>query len=165
VQYRKTNQKTLLKDVSFVCSIMPFVRYKSPRVLPLIDRNRPFVGNKGFTFDRIDHNSNRGRHSYGYMAPNMFSFLATNRSAAQTNDLIADINFARSEAIKRNGTVVICKSTSPTATTPILRSDGIRSVETGSPIFLDNEDSSAGISLNYKYLPADNDAPAHQGAP
>jgi type IV fimbrial biogenesis protein FimT len=141
----------------FVCSIMPFVRHKSPRVLPLIDGNRPFVGNKGFYLDRIDHNSNRGGILMAIAAPNMFSFLATNRLAAQTNDLIADINFARSEAIKRNGTVVICKSTSPTATTPTCDQTASDPWETGRLIFLDNEDSSAGISLNYKYLPADND--------
>lgn len=43
--------------------------------------------------------------------PSFNSFLADNRMSSYTNDLIADLNLARSEAIKRNTPVSICSST------------------------------------------------------
>lgn len=42
--------------------------------------------------------------------PSMYSMIANNRLATQSNELVASINLARSEAIKRGQTVVLCKS-------------------------------------------------------
>jgi type IV fimbrial biogenesis protein FimT len=150
-------RKNFSKWFPFICSIKPFVLYKKPCVLPFIDLNIPLVGNKGFTLIELIVTLTVAGILMAIAAPNMFGFLASNRLTAQTNDFIADINFARSEAIKRNGTVVICKSTNPTATTPTCDQTASDPWETGRLIFFDNEDSSAGISLNYKYLSADND--------
>jgi len=43
--------------------------------------------------------------------PNMRAFIQNGRLNTQTNDLIGDLNFARSEAIKRRSNVGICRST------------------------------------------------------
>lgn len=43
-------------------------------------------------------------------APSMREFIQNNRSAAQINELQATLNLGRSEAIKRNSSVTICRS-------------------------------------------------------
>ena len=55
----------------------------------------------------------------GVAVPNMRGFAQNSQISSQTNDLVADLNFARSEAIKRGGSnVIVCKSTNPMAGTP-----------------------------------------------
>ena len=51
-------------------------------------------------------------------APSFNSAMKNNKIVAETNELIADINFARSEAVKRSTPVVLCRSASPSHTTP-----------------------------------------------
>jgi len=46
--------------------------------------------------------------------PDFSDIMKNNRSATRINELQTSLNFARSEAIKRNSTVVICKSTNGT---------------------------------------------------
>ena len=41
--------------------------------------------------------------------PSMYRLIADNRLATYTNELVADINLARSEAIKRSQRVIFCK--------------------------------------------------------
>ncbi len=43
-------------------------------------------------------------------APSMREFIQNNRSATQINELQATLNLARSEAIKRNTGITVCKS-------------------------------------------------------
>lgn len=43
------------------------------------------------------------------------NFVQTSRLTTLTNDFIADVNLARSEAIKRNSIVTICKSSNGTS--------------------------------------------------
>jgi len=43
-------------------------------------------------------------------APSMREFIQNNRSATQINELQATLNLGRSEAIKRNSSITICKS-------------------------------------------------------
>ena len=47
-------------------------------------------------------------------APSFQSLLISNRITAQTNDLVSDLAFARSEAIKRGVTVTACFANTPT---------------------------------------------------
>jgi type IV fimbrial biogenesis protein FimT len=136
---------------------MPFICNNNPINYPFIDKNIPFVDNKGFTLIELVITLTVAGILMALAAPSMFSFLASNRLTAQTNDLIADLSFARSEAIKRNGTVVICKSTNPTAATPTCDVTTSDPWETGRIIFFDNVDSAAGITQNYDYQTADND--------
>ena len=51
--------------------------------------------------------------------PNMRTFIQNGRLNTQTNDLIGDLNLARSEAIKRRSNVGICKSTNGTTCTVV----------------------------------------------
>ncbi|MGH8584797.1 MAG: GspH/FimT family pseudopilin [Gammaproteobacteria bacterium] len=50
----------------------------------------------------------------GAGAPSMSEFIQNSRLAVQTNDLIASLHLARTEAIKRNARVTVCRSASGT---------------------------------------------------
>jgi len=50
--------------------------------------------------------------------PSVSSMIKDNRMATQLNRVVADIHFARSEAVKRDVRVIICRSSSPNASTP-----------------------------------------------
>ena len=50
--------------------------------------------------------------------PTMRTFSQNNRLTAASNDLLRSLQVARSEAIKRQATVVVCASSNPTATSP-----------------------------------------------
>ena len=60
----------------------------------------------------------------GLAVPSMSDFIARNRVGTQMNDLLADIHFARTEAVKRASTVTICNSSSKTACTDSSWNDG-----------------------------------------
>jgi type IV fimbrial biogenesis protein FimT len=48
-------------------------------------------------------------------APSMRQFIQNNRSATQINELQATLNLGRSEAIKRNNNITICRSSNGTS--------------------------------------------------
>lgn len=47
--------------------------------------------------------------------PNFITFVQNNRLATQANDLVTMLNYARSEAVKRNQRITICSSTTGTS--------------------------------------------------
>lgn len=47
--------------------------------------------------------------------PSMQSLINNNRLVTQANDLVADIQLARSEALRRNRTIILCRSTNATS--------------------------------------------------
>jgi type IV fimbrial biogenesis protein FimT len=47
--------------------------------------------------------------------PSFQSLMISNRITAQTNDLVSDLAFARSEAIKRGATVTVCYANTATS--------------------------------------------------
>jgi type IV fimbrial biogenesis protein FimT len=47
--------------------------------------------------------------------PSMAEFIKNSRLAAQTNDILASFHLARTEAIKRNSRVTVCRSTNGSA--------------------------------------------------
>lgn len=47
--------------------------------------------------------------------PNYITFVQNSRLATQANDLVTMLNYARSEAIKRNQTITVCSSTTGTS--------------------------------------------------
>lgn len=66
-------------------------------------------------------------------APNMSSFLDSNRRAAQVNTFVSALNLARSEAVKRNTDITICtRNDAGTAC------DNTKAWDNGWLIFLDN---------------------------
>ncbi len=51
----------------------------------------------------------------GAGVPSMSEFIKSSRLSVQTNDLLASLHLARTEAIKRNARVTLCKSANATA--------------------------------------------------
>lgn len=52
----------------------------------------------------------------GIAAPSFLNMVAQNRLSSQTNDLSGAVQFARSEAIKRNQPITLCRAATATAT-------------------------------------------------
>ncbi len=52
----------------------------------------------------------------GIAVPSFGSMMMSSRLTTQANDFVSAINFARSEAIKRNRTISLCRTTSASAT-------------------------------------------------
>jgi len=68
--------------------------------------------------------------------PNLSGLVADNRLTAATNDLIAQLSLARSEAIKRNESVVLCRSTNSTSEAPTCDGDTAQTWEDGWIVFV-----------------------------
>jgi type IV fimbrial biogenesis protein FimT len=75
--------------------------------------------------------------------PNMRDFLRNGRMTGYANDLLADINLARTEAVKRRALVTICASANPTATSPTCAATTSTSAFTGWVVFVDDADPNA----------------------
>ncbi|MHB8474484.1 MAG: GspH/FimT family pseudopilin [Sulfuricaulis sp.] len=101
----------------FVCQILPFVSTGKPSIFPFVGKKQPFVGNKGFTLIELIVTLTIAGILLAIAAPNMSNFIKDQRLSSQANDLIADLNLARSEAIKRGVNVTICKQNA-SSTTP-----------------------------------------------
>lgn len=54
----------------------------------------------------------------GLAAPSFKSMIQSNNMTSTVNGFLADMRFARSEAIRRGGNVVMCQSDNPEAATP-----------------------------------------------
>jgi type IV fimbrial biogenesis protein FimT len=50
--------------------------------------------------------------------PSVSTTIKNNRLATQVNDIVTDIHFARSEAVKRDVRVILCRSKNPNASSP-----------------------------------------------
>jgi len=50
--------------------------------------------------------------------PSINAFVKNNRLTSQTNELVAHINLARLEALKRSRLVILCRSANPSASPP-----------------------------------------------
>ena len=101
----------------FVCLLLPFVCFNSPPSYPLVGLNKPFIRNCGVTLIELIIVLTIAGVLAALAAPGMQRFVASNRLTAQVNDLLADISFARSDAIKRNTSAGLCTSTSGTSCT------------------------------------------------
>jgi type IV fimbrial biogenesis protein FimT len=98
----------LQKAHPFICHKTPSVWSYRPVIIPSIGCKQPFVGNRGFTLIELIITLTIVGILTGLAAPSMFGFVASNRLASQINELIADTNLARSEAIKRVTNTGIC---------------------------------------------------------
>ena len=52
-------------------------------------------------------------------APSFKDIMVSSRAVSLSNELVAALNLARSEAVKRGANVTVCKSQDPGATTPV----------------------------------------------
>lgn len=85
--------------------------------MPSICQEPPLVGNSGFTLIELIITLTIAGILMAVAVPGLKSFVSSNRLTAQINDLIADINLARSEAIKRNTDAGVCVSSAGTSCT------------------------------------------------
>ena len=83
--------------------------------------------------------------------PKMSIFLQGNRMVANVNDLLAGLHIARSEAIKRNTRVSICKSENSDAAVPSCATTAI-GWEKGWFVFVEGKDAG---NVYGEYTPAD----------
>lgn len=99
---------------------------------------------------------------FGYAIPSMQVFAQNSRLTTATNELVADLNLARSEAIKRAGRAVVCKSNTATAATPTCTAAA--SWADGRLVFIDAPVGTPPV-YNGMYLPGDNDLLIRRRAP
>lgn len=92
----------------FICRLAPFVWHDTTVISPFVGNNRPFVCNKGFTIVELIVALTIAAILMAIAAPPLQKFVSSNRLTSQVNDLLADINLARSEAIKRAETTGVC---------------------------------------------------------
>lgn len=74
--------------------------------------------------------------------PNLRDFLRNSRMTAYANDMLADVNLARTEAIKRRVVVGVCASTDPLATSPACAATNVTSFR-GWLVFVDDANPNA----------------------
>jgi len=80
----------------------------------LLKPGRDPGGSLGFTFIELMLSLTVAAILFAAAVPSLTSFIQNNRSAAQINELHASLSLARSEAIKRNNNISICKSSNDT---------------------------------------------------
>jgi type IV fimbrial biogenesis protein FimT len=121
----------------FVLPYFPFVGNKLPFIFTFVGRNQPFVGlqdnssafrsqpktHGGFTLIELIITLAVAALLFGLAIPPMSSFIKNNRLSTQTNQMVAHINMARGEAIKRGRVVILCRSNNPTAAAPVCQGD------------------------------------------
>jgi type IV fimbrial biogenesis protein FimT len=128
---RKNRTPSVRQNVPFVCYIavgcLPFVR----QIIPSVRYKR----NRGFTLTELIAVLGVAA-ILGFVAvPSMNQFVQSNRLTSLTNQLIADLNAARTEAIKRNGRTIACASTTGTSCS------GNSNWHTGWVLFVDADES------------------------
>lgn len=77
-------------------------------------------------------------------APSFVLMIRSNNMASTVNTFLADLRFARSEAIRRGGGVVMCRSDNPEASAPTCGTGSTVGWESGWIIFQDMDNN-----LNY----------------
>lgn len=101
------------KNRTFIWQSFPFVCQKIPSVKPFVCHIYPFVCiNKkitGFTLIELIITITIAGILIALAAPAMRSFVLDQRLTTQANEFIADLNYARSEAIRRGTSVAICR--------------------------------------------------------
>ncbi len=108
----RNGTETRRGGVPFIGLLLPFVGHFDSRVRPFIVKNQPFIPNRasGFTLIELIITVVIASILISLAAPSFSGFIKNNRLASQANDFMADVAFARSEAVKRGASITICRS-------------------------------------------------------
>lgn len=88
--------------------------------------------NYGFTLIELMITLSIAAILLGVAVPNFITFIQNNRLASQANDLVTMLNYARSEAVKRNQRITVCSRTDDTTCS------GTTNWDNGLLVFADN---------------------------
>ncbi len=111
---------------------------------PSIRMEPPSVGQGGMTLIELMAVLAVAVILMGVAVPAIGDFIRNSRMITQTNEFVADVAFARSEAIKRGADVIICKSADPVASPPSCNTTG-DNWSTGWIIFVDNQPANSAF--------------------
>jgi len=147
------------RTVIAVTSHVPFVGRFGPFVASAVRRSRhgaincPVMNKQaGFTLPELIVTIVVLAILASLAAPAFKNFIANERIVAEANELISSFYLARTEALKRNMRVTICKSSNPTAATPAC--DTSANWEDGYIIFADgNPNANPAIVANAVFEP------------
>ncbi len=101
----------------FIGLLIPFVGRTDRRVRPFVGQNTPFILKRasfGFTLVELIVTLVIASVLISLAAPNLSGFVKNNRLTGQANDFMADLAFARSEAVKRGANITVCRSANGT---------------------------------------------------
>jgi type IV fimbrial biogenesis protein FimT len=148
---------------SFVGPYTPFVCKKIASGHPLVCENVPFVVfpkyykwitlTKGVTLIEVMVVVVIVSILGTLAAPSFRTFIANQRLSSEANDLVSDISFARSEAVKRSAAITICKTTNPNASSPDCSVSATDRWTAGRLVFVDtNGDGLLDLSLGEEII-------------
>ncbi len=119
MQHHRLHLDVVFKKTFFISPQFPFICQNIPLVKPSICHIYPFVEryklSNGFTLIELIITLTIAGILIALAGPAMQTFIANQRLTTQTNELIADINLARSEAIKRATNSGVCASSTGTS--------------------------------------------------
>ena len=124
----------------FICHKIPFVWTGNPLDKPFIWKNTPFIclSSFGFTLVELIVTITIVGILSALAAPGLTTIVANQRISSQANDLLSDLAFSRSEAIKRSSGVTVCKTADPNAATPDCNATAATAWTAGRIVFIDN---------------------------
>ena len=128
------------KGCPLICHKLPFVWINSPIDIPFVKKNIPFIclNSFGFTLVELIITITIVGIMSALAAPALTTFIANQRLSSQANDLVSDLAFSRSEAIKRASGVTLCKTTDPNAASPACDTTAGATWTAGRVIFIDS---------------------------
>lgn len=104
----------VVNNINFLHFYKPFVCQKLPFVKPFIYKNIPLVRTlfaTGLTLIELIVALTVIGILLTIAVPAMTTFVSGNRLTTQANEFLSDLNYARSEAVKKSGNVGICVTT------------------------------------------------------
>lgn len=132
-------------ECNFIGLEIPFVCRNSKLKIPSVCCINPLINfrfkYKGFTLTELVITVTIVGILSALAAPNLIDFVRDNRLTGVANDLISDMLLARTEAIKRNAPVVICKTSDATAANPVCDTTAANPWTNGWIVFVDTNNS------------------------